>query len=47
MNYINHSDAFSISKALTDDGNIYGLKSSTTDSHLIKNNEWGEQNKNE
>ena len=41
MNYINHSDAFSISKALTDDGNIYGLKSSTTDSHLIKNNEWG------
>ena len=41
MNYINPSDAFSISKALTDDGNIYGLKSSSTDSHLIKNSEWG------
>jgi len=41
MNYINHSDAFSISKALTNDGNIYGLKSISTDSHLIKNSEWG------
>ena len=41
MNYINHSDAFSISKALTDGGNIYGLSSANADSHLMKNSEWG------
>ena len=41
MNYINHSDAFSISRALTEENNVYGLKSSSTDSHLIKNSEWG------
>lgn len=41
MNYINHSDAFLLSKALTDDGNIYGLSSKNADSHLMKNSEWG------
>ena len=41
MNYINHSDAFSISRALTEENNVYGLENSSTDSHLIKNSEWG------
>ena len=41
MNYINHNDAFSISRSLTESGNIYGLSSSSTDSHLMKNSEWG------
>ena len=41
MNYINHSDAFSISRALTDGNNIYKLSNKETDSHLIKNSEWG------
>ena len=41
MNYTNHNDAFNISKALTESGNIYGLSSNSTDSHLIKNSEWG------
>ena len=41
MNYTNHNDAFNISRALTDSGNIYGLSSATTDSHLMKNSEWG------
>ena len=33
MNYININDAFNISRALTEKGNIYGL-TSITDSHL-------------
>ena len=41
MNYINNSNAFGISRALTESGNIYGLSSSSTDSHLMKNSEWG------
>ena len=41
MNYINHNDAFNISKALTESGNIYGLSNSSTDSHMMKNSEWG------
>ena len=41
MNYININDAYNVSKALTESGNIYGLSSSTTDSHLMKNSEWG------
>ena len=40
MNYISISDAYSISRVLTESGNIYGL-SSDTDSHMIKNSEWG------
>ena len=41
MNYINVNDAYNVSKVLTEKGNIYGLSSSTTDSHLMKNSEWG------
>ena len=41
MNYINHNDAFNISKTLTESGNIYGLSNSSTDSHMMKNSEWG------
>ena len=41
MNYINYNDAFNISRALTENGNIYGLNKNITDSHLIKNSEWG------
>ena len=41
MNYINHNDAYRISKVLTESGNIYGLNISSTDSHLMKNSEWG------
>ena len=41
MNYISHNDAYRISRVLTESGNIYGLNSSLTDSHLIKNSEWG------
>ncbi len=41
MNYINHSDVYNISKALTDNGNIYGLNNISTDSHLMKDSEWG------
>ena len=41
MNYITVNDSYNISKALTEEGNIYGLNNSTTDSHLIKNSEWG------
>ena len=40
MNYISHNDAFNIAKAMTEDGNIYGLTRSC-DSHLMKNSEWG------
>ena len=40
MNYINHNDAYLLSRKLTAEGNIYGL-SSDADSHLIKNSEWG------
>lgn len=41
MNYINHNDAYLISKSLTDNGNIYGIMNTETDSHLMKNSEWG------
>ncbi len=41
MNYIDINDAYKISRALTDSGNIYGLSTGTTDSHLMKNSEWG------
>ena len=40
MNYININDAYNISKELTASGNPYGL-SNSTDSHLMKNSEWG------
>ena len=41
MSYIIHNDAYKISRVLTESGNIYGLNSNLTDSHLIKNSEWG------
>ena len=41
MNYININDMYNISRALTEEGNIYGFNSTTTDSHLMKNSEWG------
>ena len=40
MNYISIGDAYNVSRTLTSGGNIYGL-SSSTDSHLMKNSEWG------
>ena len=40
MIYISTGDIYSISRALTEVGNIYGL-SSDTDSHMMKNSEWG------
>ena len=40
MNYINHNDAFNISRTLIEANNPYGL-SGRTDSHLMKNSEWG------
>ena len=39
-NYITVSECYLLSKALTDANNPYGLTSSA-DSHLIKNSEWG------
>ena len=41
MNYINVNDAYNISRALTEEGNIYGFSSSNADSHLMKNSERG------
>ena len=41
MNYININDAYNLSRALTESENIYGLSSLSTDSHLMKNSEWG------
>ena len=41
MNYITTNDANNISRVLTETGNIYGLSSADTDSHLMKNSEWG------
>lgn len=41
MNYISINDVYNISRALTESGNIYGFNSTNTDSHLMKNSEWG------
>lgn len=41
MNYIDHNDAFNISKSLTGKNNIYGLNANNANSHLMKNSEWG------
>ena len=41
MNYINHNDAFLLAKNMTGKRNIYGLSPSDTDSHMMKNSEWG------
>ena len=41
MVYTNINDSFRISRKLTENGNIYGLNADNTDSHLMKNSEWG------
>ena len=41
MNYINMNDAYNISKAMNEEGNIYGFNSNSADTHLIKRSEWG------
>ena len=41
MNYISHNDCFNIAKVLNETGNIYGLSETDSDSHLMKNSEWG------
>ena len=41
MNYINLNDANNVTRAMTEEGNIYGLKAENADSHLMKNSEWG------
>ena len=40
VNYININDAYNVSRKISASGNIYGL-GSDTDSHLMKNSEWG------
>jgi hypothetical protein len=40
-NYINVSQAFLLSRAIAKVNNPYGLTSTSTDSHLMKNSEWG------
>ena len=41
MNYINYNDAFLLDRNMTAIQNIYGLSASDTDSHMMKNSEWG------
>ena len=41
MNYINVNDAYNISKAMNESGNIYGFTTVSSDTHLIKSSEWG------
>ena len=41
LNYLSISDAYSISRVLTESKNIYGFNNKITDSHLMKNSEWG------
>jgi competence protein ComGC len=40
-NYISGSNAFLLSQAIAKENNPYGLNSTSTDSHLMKNSEWG------
>ena len=40
-NYINIGDSYKLAKNLTKSGNPYGLNSSNTNSHQMKNSEWG------
>ena len=35
------STAFTVSHEMSNAGNVYGLNNATTDSHMIKNTEWG------
>ena len=41
MNYIKCEDVFNLAKAMAEEGNIYGFNSSNTDTHLMKDSEWG------
>ncbi len=41
MNYININDIYNICRAMNEEGNIYGFTISTSDTHLMKNSEWG------
>ena len=41
MNYISHNDAYNICRVMNESGNIYGLKTSSSDTHLMKSSEWG------
>ena len=41
MNYTTHNDAFNILRALTEKNNIYGLDDRRTNSHMMKDSEWG------
>ena len=41
MNYINQNDAFLLAKNMTAQQNIYNLSANNTDSHMMKNSEWG------
>ena len=41
MNYLRHEDAFNLARAMTEEGNIYGFRSANTDTHLMKDSEWG------
>ena len=41
MNYINLNDAYNISKAMNESGNIYGFTTNSSDTHLMKSSEWG------
>ena len=35
------STAFTVSREMSNSGNVYGLNNTTTDSHMMKNTEWG------
>ena len=41
MNYINHNDAYNICRVMNENGNIYGFTNRSSDTHLMKNSEWG------
>jgi hypothetical protein len=40
-NYIDISTVYTLSQAIAKEGNPYGLSSTSTNSHLMKNSEWG------
>ena len=41
MNYINNNDVYNLCRVLNEQGNIYGFTTSSSDTHLMKNSEWG------
>lgn len=40
-NMLDIGDIYNLTRNLTNENNIYGLKSDDTDSHMLKNSEWG------